>query len=134
MSDPVTVLATADESFENSTDLPSGYASSLPSGSGGLWSVTTSTGVLGNNSLVSGLIEDDSTTALTWSGVTDAGYTTFYWRTSSEAMFDTLDFYMDGELRNSWSGINPWSFYSEAVTSGSHTFTWEYNKDFIFSG
>lgn len=133
-SDPMLSLATADESFENGTDLPLGYSSSLLLGTGGLWSVSTSTGALGNNSLVSGVIEDSSTTALTWSGVVDPGYMTFYWRTSSEATYDTLDFYIDGVQKASWSGINPWSFYSEAVTSGSHTFTWEYNKDFIFSG
>jgi len=129
--DPILSIATADESFENGTDLPSGYSSSLLLGTGGLWSVSTSTGALGNNSLVSGVLEDDLTwtgnfdnyqstfsmNSVSWSGVVDPGYMTFYWRTSSEAAYDTLDFYIDGEWRSSWSGINPWSFYSEAVTS-----------------
>lgn len=59
---------------------------------------------------------------------------TYYWRTSTEAIYDTLDFYIDGVKKNSWSGLNPWSFYSEAVTSGSHTFTWTYDKDISFTG
>lgn len=133
VADPILTLATTDESFENSTSLPVGWNTSV-SGSGAPWGVTTTTGALGNNSLVSGALVDSSSGSVSWSGVTDAGYMTFYWRTSSEARWDTLDFYVDGVNKKSWSGINPWSFYSEAVTSGSHTFTWTYNKDVSLSG
>lgn len=129
ISDPIIPLATSTESFEDSTNLPTGYSSSLVTGTGDAWSVTTTTGALGNNSLVSGIIANNSVTAVSWSGVTDTGYMTFYWRTSSEAGYDSLDFYVDGMYKKSWSGINPWSFYSEAMTSGSHVLRWEYYKD-----
>ncbi len=109
VSDPIVSLATSTESFEDDTNLPVGYTSSLLVGTGNIWSVTTTTGAMGSNSLISGTIEDDltwtgnwdnyqskfSTTSLSLSGVNDDGYMTFYWRTSSESIFDTLDFYID---------------------------------------
>lgn len=134
IGDPIVTLATASESFENSTNLPVGYTTSLIAGSGNPWTVTTTTGALGNNSLVSGIISDNSSNAVSWSGITDAGYMTYYWRTSSEVKYDTLDFFIDGVMRNSWSGINPWSFYSDIITSGPHIFTWRYYKDISGSG
>ncbi|MDD5197505.1 MAG: M4 family metallopeptidase [Candidatus Gracilibacteria bacterium] len=148
VSDPIVSLATSTESFEDDTNLPVGYTSSLLVGTGNIWSVTTTTGAMGSNSLISGTIEDDltwtgnwdnyqskfSTTSLSLSGVNDDGYMTFYWRTSSESIFDTLDFYIDGVKKKSWSGINPWSFYNEAITSGSHIFKWEYSKDSFMTG
>lgn len=50
VSDPI--FATSDESFENSTGFPTGWNTDI-SGSGAPWEVTTATGALGSNSLVS---------------------------------------------------------------------------------
>ena len=129
VSNPLISLATADESFETSTLLPVGYTTSLLYGTGTPWSVTTTTGALGNNSLVSGPLSNSSSNSVIWSGTTDAGYIGYYWRTSSEARWDTLDFYIDGIWRESWSGLNPWTYYATAITAGSHTFEWAYYKD-----
>ncbi|MDD2916506.1 MAG: M4 family metallopeptidase [Candidatus Gracilibacteria bacterium] len=133
---PITSFSDVSESFENSTQLPVGWNVSAVGGSeaiGEPWFITTSTGAIGNNSLVSGVLQDNSNASVSWSGVTDAGYASFYWRTSSEAGYDTLEFYVDGERKNSWSGLNPWSFYSEPISAGEHTLTWKYSKDFSVS-
>lgn len=86
---------TADESFENGTSLPIGW--STDSGTGA-WTVTTSTGAYGNNSLVSGDIGNSEATNLTYAATTESGYLSFHARTSSEKNFDFLKFYVDGNL------------------------------------
>lgn len=133
VNNPIISLATADESFETNTLLPIGYTTSLLYGTGTPWSVTTMTGALGNNSLVSGHISNSSSNMVTWSGVTNAGYIGYYWRTSSEVRWDTLDFYIDGIWLKSWSGLNPWTYYATAITAGSHVFQWAYYKDYSLS-
>lgn len=50
---PLVNISTPDESFETSTSLPNGYATSVLFGSGSPWTVTTATGAFGSNSLVS---------------------------------------------------------------------------------
>ena len=48
---------------------------------------------------------------------------------SSEQHWDFLQFYIDGNKKGEWSGIdNSWSF-SYPVTVGVHEFEWEYDKD-----
>lgn len=125
--DPIVPMATSAESFEDSMSLPGGWSTSIVSGeaisgeptiSGEPWAVTNSTGALGSRSLMSGVIGYNSSTAVSWSGITDAGNMTFYFRTSSEAGYDNLTFFIDGVQRQTWSGLNPWSFYSDSVTSG----------------
>lgn len=53
----------------------------------------------------------------------------FFKKVSSEGNYDYLKFYIDGNLMDQWSGDILWSETSFPVTSGSHTFKWEYEKD-----
>lgn len=55
----------------------------------------------------------------------------FYKKVSSEDMFDYLKFYIDGIQLDQWSGEIVWSRSSYAVSAGTHTFTWAYEKDFV---
>lgn len=57
----------------------------------------------------------------------------FAHKVSSEAGYDSLAFYIDGILQNSWSGELPWSVSSYAVDSGWQHFKWVYAKDGYFS-
>ncbi len=57
------------------------------------------------------------------------GALSFSYRTSSEAGYDGMVFFMDGTAKASWSGINPWTFYHEPISEGSHTLEWRYLKD-----
>lgn len=53
----------------------------------------------------------------------------FYYKVSSEADYDKLKFYIDGEKRGEWSGEIPWTRTSFPVDEGIHQFRWEYSKD-----
>lgn len=53
----------------------------------------------------------------------------FYARTSCEADYDFLKFYIGGALRGSWTGNTPWTRYAFSVPPGLRTFTWRYEKD-----
>ncbi|MBQ4206007.1 MAG: T9SS type A sorting domain-containing protein, partial [Bacteroidales bacterium] len=57
---------------------------------------------------------------------------TFMYKVSSETNYDKFFFYMDNQLMNGsngYSGVIDWTQYVQAVTTGQHTFKWEYHKD-----
>lgn len=54
---------------------------------------------------------------------------TFWIRTSTESGFDYLRTYVDGTMRDQWSGTTAWTMVSYALTAGSHTVEWRYTKD-----
>lgn len=53
----------------------------------------------------------------------------FYRKVSSEETYDFLNFYVDGVKKDEWSGTLDWTRFAYPVTTGSHTFKWEYSKD-----
>jgi hypothetical protein len=53
----------------------------------------------------------------------------FWWKVSSEASFDVLDFKLDGVSQATISGEVDWQQQSYAIGSGSHTLQWRYSKD-----
>ena len=58
-----------------------------------------------------------------------AGELTFQYYVSSESNYDKLFFYMDNQQKGQWSGNVAWSEFVQPVTTGQHTFKWEYHKD-----
>ncbi|MEX1365083.1 MAG: DUF4397 domain-containing protein, partial [Nannocystaceae bacterium] len=62
-----------------------------------------------------------------------AGDISFVHEESSEATFDFLEFYIDGVLVDSWSGINPPMMETYPVAAGVHDFEWRYDKDGVVS-
>ena len=61
-----------------------------------------------------------------------AGNMTFMYKVSSEQNYDKFFFYMDDQLQNGtngYSGSIAWTQYTQPVTTGTHTFKWEYHKD-----
>ncbi|PKP15962.1 MAG: hypothetical protein CVU06_15575, partial [Bacteroidetes bacterium HGW-Bacteroidetes-22] len=56
----------------------------------------------------------------------------FYYKTSTEANYDFLEFYIDNQLKGKWSGLRDWKYISYYVPAGQHSFRWKYQKD-IFS-
>ena len=61
--------------------------------------------------------------------VSSNGNISFYKKVSSEQNYDFLNFYINGDLQESWSGEQDWSLSSFPVSTGFHTFTWSFNKD-----
>jgi len=60
---------------------------------------------------------------------------TFWWKVSSEASADFLEFYLDGQLQpGRISGETDWSQLVFHLPSGLHTLRWRYVKDGVGSG
>ena len=59
----------------------------------------------------------------------DCDTVSFVCKISSEAVWDTLNFYIDDVLQDQWSGELGWQQVSYPVSSGIHTFRWSYIKD-----
>lgn len=53
----------------------------------------------------------------------------FYVKTSTEAGYDFLEFYVDGERYGHWAGETPWTRISFMISQGTHRLTWSYEKD-----
>jgi len=97
------------------------------------WSVTAAEAHSGLYSAQAGLIGDNESTYLEVTLEVGDGEVSFWYKVSSESGFDYLDFYIDGELMDSWSGEIDWSRASYRVSAGTHTFRWVYTKDGSFS-
>jgi len=62
--------------------------------------------------------------------VSGPGTIRFWWKVSSEAYYDWLEFRVDGVQQDSISGEVDWTETSYAVTgTGNHTLKWRYAKD-----
>lgn len=98
------------------------------------WTITSGNPYEGNYCAKSGSIGDQQTTSVNINlDVTANGEITFYRKVSSESGYDYLRFYIDGNMEDQWSGEVSWGEVSYAVTTGNHTFTWEYYKDYSVS-
>lgn len=98
------------------------------------WFVTNNSPYGGNFCAQGGDISDNQTTALQVTrDITDNGTINFYWKVSSESNYDYLRFYLDGTQIQEISGTVGWTQVTTNVSSGSHTFKWEYSKDVSIS-
>lgn len=96
----------------------------------GTWIVTQG-GYNSNMSIRSAPIGNGQSTSMsvTMNNPAD-GIISFWKKTSSEDSHDFLKFYVNGMLKNQWSGIDPdWVQVSYMVMAGTNTYRWEYVKD-----
>lgn len=99
------------------------------------WSISTEDPYEGMYCVKSGAIDDEEMSVLSISfDVLASGEIGFYRKVSSESNYDFLKFYIDENLIDQWSGDEPWSEVNYPVTSGQHTFSWVYEKDYSVSG
>ena len=61
--------------------------------------------------------------------VLEAGEISFWVKNESEAGFDGLIFFLDGERMDVWTGNVPWEEARFPVSPGEHAFQWVYVKD-----
>ncbi|MCB5253416.1 MAG: C25 family cysteine peptidase [Candidatus Cloacimonadaceae bacterium] len=111
------------DGFENGlTDFPWSFE-------GGNWTIDTQAHQ-GSYSVRSASINNNQSTAMsvTMSSPVD-GIISFWKKISSEESHDYLKFYVNGMLKNQWSGDQPWSQVSYMVQPGTNTYRWEYVKD-----
>jgi len=96
------------------------------------WFVTSSYAYEGSYSMQSGDIGNNDVTNLDLVVSCPAQFTlSFALKTSTEADYDFLTFFVDNVEVGSWSGENDWTEVSYVLTAGSHTLRWRYEKDFI---
>jgi len=78
----------------------------------------------------SGNIADNQVSRiLTTITVEEQSILTFYWKVSSEADYDFLQFYINGVWENEISGDVDWHKMVYIIPSGSHILEWRYVKD-----
>ncbi|MEZ5083178.1 MAG: hypothetical protein R2750_06990 [Bacteroidales bacterium] len=94
------------------------------------WTITDVNPYEGTYSARSGIITHNQATSISveWNVYVEDTLS-FWYKVSSESNYDYLTFYIDGGLIEEWSGSIPWTEYITVVPVGTHTFTWEYNKD-----
>jgi hypothetical protein len=96
------------------------------------WFVTASYSYEGDHSMQSGDIGNNDVTNLELAVNCPAQFNlTFAVKTSTEADYDFLTFFVDGVEVDSWSGENDWTEVGYTLSSGTHTLRWSYEKDFI---
>lgn len=94
------------------------------------WTITGSTPYQGVYSASTPALSDGDTSTLSIQlNVLSDDYISFYTLVSTELNWDFLQFYIDGTLRDSYSGVQAWTYRSYPVATGIHTFTWSYSKD-----
>jgi len=118
--------------FEFEEDFESGDFSKYPWVQGGdaPWYIVSDEKYEGSYCARSGNIGQGRSSSLQITLTVPIGKIYFYRKVYSEASYDFLNFYIDGELKNAWSGHGS-SFTKESfpVSAGQHTFKWEYKKD-----
>lgn len=98
------------------------------------WFETSTTAYSGATAMQSGGIGDNQSTALSLEvNFSNWGEVRFARSTSSESGFDFLRFFVDGQLKDSWSGEVDWAEVAYTVFGGAHTLEWVYEKDEIIS-
>jgi len=86
--------------------------------------------VYGDDAVSSSYSVKDNEESWMQTTVTGAGTVAFYWKVSSEADSDYLEFYIDSVRQDRISGEQDWAEKSYEITgSGSHTLKWRYVKD-----
>ena len=138
MNSPRTVPVTLEvKESEYTEDYETGNLTKFPwtTGGNGLWTVQNSTKHTGAYAAQSPLMVDNQSSYLQVTlNVTSPGYVYFWLKTSTEPVWDTLKFRIDGSNEgnwNGWSGETAWTFArsTDEVAPGIHTFRWEYSKD-----
>jgi RHS repeat-associated protein len=94
------------------------------------WSRTTSTYYYDGDSAQSGTITHNQATWMKLA-VGGGGTLSFYWKVSSQASSDYLEFYIDGARQDRISGSTSWQQKSYTISgSGNHLVKWRYVKDY----
>lgn len=98
---------------------------------GGTWLIDPATSYNGSNAARSATITHSQSTSMSVTLTSVANGTISFWKkVSSEPSYDMLKFFINGALKNQWSGTNDtWSQVSYQVLPGNNTYKWEYVKD-----
>lgn len=100
------------------------------------WEVTEATVYEGDYAAASGDIDDEEESVLSITGtvLNTPDTISFYRKVSSEDGYDYLEFHIDGNKVDEWSGNEDWEQVAYEVSEGEHTFEWKYTKDYSQDG
>ncbi|MGC9361574.1 MAG: T9SS type A sorting domain-containing protein, partial [Candidatus Syntrophosphaera sp.] len=112
----------------------SGFSSFPWEFTGGNWTIDAQS-YNNTNSARSATITHNETTSMTVTLSSDAPGTISFWKkVSSEQNYDYLRFYINGIMKNQWSGTSDvWSQVNYDVQAGMNIYKWEYSKDSMVS-
>lgn len=105
-------------------------ALSLTTGGNADWFLETTTFYYGGDAAQSGKISQGQESWVQ-TVVSGPGTVKFYWKVSSQADYDFLEFYIDGVRKDRISGSLDWQQKTYDIPAGSHTLRWRYAKDGI---
>lgn len=120
-------FALATEVWPQNGVMPVGWVTSA--GANGGWELTTSDANEGQYSLQNVDISDNQEAAIEYTGTFQGGNISFDVRVSSETNWDFFRFFIDGVQQVQLSGEVAWNTRSYAVSTGTHTFKWQFDKD-----
>jgi M6 family metalloprotease-like protein len=122
------VLLTSTPSIAEALDF-TGFVWSTDGNAG--WLGQTFTHYYDGDAAQSGDISGDQYSRL-YTSITGPGLFSFYWKVSSQHDWDFLEFYIDGQKRNSISGEVDWQLKTYILESGDHLIEWKYSKNTAF--
>ncbi len=98
------------------------------------WEISQNDPYEGNFCAQSGDIGDYQTSEISITlNVSSQSELSFFYKVSSEANYDYLEFWLDGSRLDRWSGNIDWTEASFMIDAGEHTFQWIYEKDSMVS-
>lgn len=99
------------------------------------WIIYTGTNIYeGNYAARSGVISNNQSSVLSMTvQVLSPDSLSFYKKVSSESSYDFLQFYVDNNKLDEWSGEVNWSRSAYYLTAGTHNLKWTYVKDYSVS-
>ena len=124
---PVSVMSSMTTvDFEASASIPTGFTTSGDAS----WRITSTMPHGGSRAAESGVISNSETTSLSYAVTAGSGgMLRFWYRTSTERTYDSLELYIDGTLQDSWSGTNAWTQVTFPLAAGMRSLEWRYEKD-----
>ena len=129
-SSALVVTNSGSEIFMANGALPGNFVQ--PTGTDASWAAENSETFEGSFSLKANTIDHSQTAGIevTQNFTASSGnFVGFVVKTSTEANSDSLLFYIDNNLQDSWSGNTEWQTVHYDLSQGTHTLKWVYQKD-----
>lgn len=133
-NNPTTKLHVENPAPASSTLLDQNFETSiapLTTSGNANWFIQNTSANQGTFSAESGNIADDETTSLFYTAtLTEPGVISFSVETSTENIYDILEFFVNGVSVQSWSGVIGWNNYTyNFPTANTYSLEWRYTKD-----
>ena len=127
----VSLLVRPEEVFPKRGTTPEGWI--VPAGADDGWVVVNDVFVEGDFSMRSAPIYYGQSSTIQYSGRFEAGEISFQRKVSCSS-YNRLQFFLDGELMDYWSGELEWDKEKYTIEAGVHTFRWTYCKGLVNEG